>query len=1331
MLILELFYLLASINAAAETPTAIDRDITTNTVLTKAKSPYIITRDIKISAEVKIEPGVVLIFAPGVKVTLNEAIILAEGRPEAPIVIIGRGILGVTNSKIVFKHVIIRNGLRVEGVVRSTITMHNVKVTGDLLFTSKGATIVESNIRLDKVDVKGGIVFESTGAANRSIVAINSQLGFNELNMTGDLVFRAGATGLSIIIPVKRVIAGRNVTTYQRAQAEMYGLYNTTLTINDSVIRDFKLYVERTNTGKGAAISISTVGLNRFYARHALIEGPLGLDNSHVRIVDSMLNTLYIHGYGLLNGTDSGVGVYESLLEILFSSIDELTIRGESIQDNWVHEDWAIYGSTSVVQISSTIFHSMTIDGEKGGVGGKARLIVFYSGFKSDKAVYIKSVVDSSVVISRSCIEGGKVYGLRLDEGYVFAGENWWGSPNGPKAPDNPGGDGARIVLGEDALVDYGPKQGTRWLTRKPSYCVAGRPPVARFWFEPEKPYWGQRVTFYGQKSYDIDGVIKKYHWSFGDGSEDEGDIVAHSYSEPGKYNVTLTVVDDTGLSSSKSMIIEVVKRPTRIDAVSMIATRGSLLRMHAKLIDSFDNKPIVGRELVFYIDGRMAGKALTNRRGEAIVTVNTTRLNVGSHEVMVEFRGDKMYDSSKSSTVLEIVSYAISLVDYEAEPGSVKPGEQTIVKLKYRVNGEGSIPATIKVTVMDKSYEVDEILYPGINTVEVPVRIPLDAAQGNYSAVAQLYISGMLYSSTILRNIVSVKPLVSVSVENVTLLDTPVIGRKFRVQVTLANRGNTDARVKAMLTVRGIGSAESDYVIVPYNGYGSAIVQLPVPSTIKPGIYTAEITVIDNSGKVVTATTLPITITTIVVEPRLSNSELILERRGLHIILTFANPESLGSLFLARLVIEKGHGNCVNVTACRIYDYARTVAIPAHSERRIDITVNLDSIRLEPLDTLVVKLLLYDASGSKLFKQYEIGRVPVIELMRKTLEIHVSPSFVAIPVGGRLDVKIGITSGVKLNNVTLVVPDNYADSVARVRLHTSTFSIEPGDSVTRWATIEVLKTAKPGDEAVRHIDVRLGDTTLAEATVKIKVPHVSLAARVVESKGNMSIVEVTFTNLDNIGLTNTIITFNTSGGARILDSEPGTHTMTAAVAKFDRVEPGGVAQLRIMLQRTSPTKINYNVYVYAVPEGSDTSFLIAHAKGTLAAPTPVAAATTTTPATATTTKTPAKVKTTVKTPKTPAASPTTIVATPAPPPTRPKLPPKLLALILVLSTAMLASIIFLVRKGALRGGIGATVGARLRRGGAEAGQRGRGVTRSEEGGEGAFRGAFSRFRRR
>ncbi|MCR9293420.1 MAG: PKD domain-containing protein [bacterium] len=71
----------------------------------------------------------------------------------------------------------------------------------------------------------------------------------------------------------------------------------------------------------------------------------------------------------------------------------------------------------------------------------------------------------------------------------------------------------------------------------------AGTPPVAEA--GPDQAVLlGEPVTFDGSGSFDADGEPLSYLWDFGDGQIADGELVTHTFANPGVYTVTLTVDD-------------------------------------------------------------------------------------------------------------------------------------------------------------------------------------------------------------------------------------------------------------------------------------------------------------------------------------------------------------------------------------------------------------------------------------------------------------------------------------------------------------------------------------------------------------------------------------------------------------------------------------------------------------------------------------------------------------------------------------------------------------------------------------------------------------------
>jgi hypothetical protein len=80
---------------------------------------------------------------------------------------------------------------------------------------------------------------------------------------------------------------------------------------------------------------------------------------------------------------------------------------------------------------------------------------------------------------------------------------------------------------------------------------------------EPYKGFIGEELHFNGSRSYDRDGTIVSWHWSFGDGTTVNGSVVTHAYVTAGTYTVLLTVTDDDGSTDTYHTVAH-IKVPNR-----------------------------------------------------------------------------------------------------------------------------------------------------------------------------------------------------------------------------------------------------------------------------------------------------------------------------------------------------------------------------------------------------------------------------------------------------------------------------------------------------------------------------------------------------------------------------------------------------------------------------------------------------------------------------------------------------------------------------------------------------------------------------------------------
>lgn len=112
--------------------------------------------------------------------------------------------------------------------------------------------------------------------------------------------------------------------------------------------------------------------------------------------------------------------------------------------------------------------------------------------------------------------------------------------------------------------------------------CGGGTPaanqmPVAAIQFAPPAVDAPVSVQFSGAGSMDADGRIVTYTWDFGDGAQGSGVTQNHLYASAGRYNVTLTVTDDTGASHKASTTVTITGNRAPVAVILTSAARGEV----------------------------------------------------------------------------------------------------------------------------------------------------------------------------------------------------------------------------------------------------------------------------------------------------------------------------------------------------------------------------------------------------------------------------------------------------------------------------------------------------------------------------------------------------------------------------------------------------------------------------------------------------------------------------------------------------------------------------------------------------------------------------------
>jgi len=113
----------------------------------------------------------------------------------------------------------------------------------------------------------------------------------------------------------------------------------------------------------------------------------------------------------------------------------------------------------------------------------------------------------------------------------------------------------------EVTLIVWDDRNGTSFDTT--TIVVINRPPVAKMETVPiERILTKDTITFNGSGSYDPDGFITNWSWTFGDGATDYGEISEHIYQKSGEFEVLLIVRDDRNGTSANTTTIFIINRP-------------------------------------------------------------------------------------------------------------------------------------------------------------------------------------------------------------------------------------------------------------------------------------------------------------------------------------------------------------------------------------------------------------------------------------------------------------------------------------------------------------------------------------------------------------------------------------------------------------------------------------------------------------------------------------------------------------------------------------------------------------------------------------------------
>ncbi len=206
--------------------------------------------------------------------------------------------------------------------------------------------------------------------------------------------------------------------------------------------------------------------------------------------------------------------------------------------------------------VSSMFFQSGRLYYTRTGFAG-----LYSRGFSVDSGIVgmdqRTQVADGFADVSGAFLEGGRLYWATSSTGELRSTPWNGGAPN-PAVFDVEGGPG----------VD-GRSWATRALFLGPGGPPAGvnTPPTA----DIAADCAGLTCEFDGTGSSDDDGTVDAYAWDFGAGATSTQPTVSHTFPAAGDYEVSLTVTDDDGASTSATETVTVTDGPP----AGAIAVRG------------------------------------------------------------------------------------------------------------------------------------------------------------------------------------------------------------------------------------------------------------------------------------------------------------------------------------------------------------------------------------------------------------------------------------------------------------------------------------------------------------------------------------------------------------------------------------------------------------------------------------------------------------------------------------------------------------------------------------------------------------------------------------
>ena len=179
----------------------------------------------------------------------------------------------------------------------------------------------------------------------------------------------------------------------------------------------------------------------------------------------------------------------------------------------------------------------------------------------------------------------------------------------------------------------------------------------------------GETIVFDGSKSYDPDGTIVKWFWTFGDGANGSGETVSHVYNRPGVFTVTLQVTDDQAATDTDVTTATITTANLPPSQPTLVGpTTGSLNVSYTYTATSTDSE---GSALTYGFDWKDGTVTTITQPSGTPAVADHSWTTAGMYQVTVVVTDDQSASASASLTVLinvELVGDLGYLIDHDGD---------------------------------------------------------------------------------------------------------------------------------------------------------------------------------------------------------------------------------------------------------------------------------------------------------------------------------------------------------------------------------------------------------------------------------------------------------------------------------------------------------------------------------------------------------------------------------------------------------------------------------------------------------------------------------------